>query len=116
MAEMREALQAQGSDVPYAVDLLQKLPKDGELTLEQFTALFTTKDPTKDDMTRVFDLFDADKKGYINISDLRRIANDLGESLSEEELKDMLDRADTDGDGRVSKKDFETIMTKKLFP
>jgi Ca2+-binding EF-hand superfamily protein len=45
---------------------------------------------------------------------LRRVAQDLGESLSEEELQELITRADTDHDGLVSEEEFYTIVTRKV--
>lgn len=47
--------------------------------------------------------------------DLERVARELGERLSEDELKEMVDRADTNGDGVVSFDEFFSMMTKKTF-
>ncbi len=53
--------------------------------------------------------------GHINISDLQRVARELGESMSPAELKEMIDRADLDGDGVISFEEFFNIMTRKSF-
>ena len=36
--------------------------------------------------------------------------------LTDEELKEMIDRADLDGKGYVNAEEFYNIMTKKTFP
>ena len=36
--------------------------------------------------------------------------------MSEEELREMIERADSMGNGEISVEDFYTIMTKKTFP
>jgi Ca2+-binding EF-hand superfamily protein len=46
---------------------------------------------------------------------LRRVAKELGETMDDSELQEMIERADTDGDGLVSFDDFYNIMTKKTF-
>ncbi|EZG69889.1 centrin, caltractin [Gregarina niphandrodes] len=36
--------------------------------------------------------------------------------MTDEELKEMIERADSNGDGEISFEDFYAIMTKKSFP
>lgn len=38
-----------------------------------------------------------------------------GETMSDDELREMIERADSDGDGEISFEDFYTIMTKRPF-
>ena len=76
------------------------------------TAKISDKD-SKEDISKVFNLFDADNKGAITLRDLKRVAKELGEAMSEAELLEMIERADSNGDGEVSKEDFLDIMTKK---
>ena len=59
-------------------------------------------------------LFDDDKTGHINVHNLRRVAKELGETMSGDELKEMLERASSNGD-EISFEDFYFIMTKKTF-
>jgi Ca2+-binding EF-hand superfamily protein len=46
---------------------------------------------------------------------LKRVAKELGETMSDAELLEMIERADTDGDGEISPEEFFSIMTKKTF-
>jgi Ca2+-binding EF-hand superfamily protein len=60
-------------------------------------------------------LFDDEKTGFVSLKNLRRVAKELGETMDDSELTEMIERADTDGDGLVSFDDFYNIMTKKTF-
>ncbi|KAF9974190.1 hypothetical protein BGZ73_002443 [Actinomortierella ambigua] len=65
-----------------------------------------------DDMEidRVFQLFDTSGKGSIDIQDLRRISKELGIVMKDQELREMVEEADKDGDQRVSRGEFARIM------
>ncbi len=82
--------------------------------LDMMTARMSDRD-TREDIEKVFKLFDHDKGGRISIKDLRRVAQELGETMDDAELLEMIERADSDGDGLVSLDDFYNIMTKKTF-
>ena len=61
-------------------------------------------------------MFDEDNTGYVTIKNLRRVAKELGENISEEELQELIERADSNSDQQVTADDFYNIMTKKTFP
>jgi centrin-1 len=90
----------------------------GQIEFDEFLHLMTARISEKDsreDIGKVFKLFDDEKTGYIGIKNLRRIAKELGETMDDNELQEMIDRADTDNDGLVSEEEFYNIMTKKTF-
>lgn len=64
------------------------------------------------EMHAAFELFDSDFKGYITVDDLRRVAGELGETIAEDQLKEMILEADTRGSGNVCEDDFYTVMKK----
>lgn len=66
----------------------------------------------KDEISRVFNLLDLDKSGFITLENLKSIAKELNEDLNEEELMEMINEADTDGDNKIDKSDFQRIMIK----
>lgn len=70
---------------------------------------------TREDIQKVFNLFDDDQSGKISLRNLKRVAKELGETMSDAELLEMIERADTDADGEISAEEFYAIMTKKTF-
>jgi len=91
---------------------------NGEMDFEQFLTVMTCSigsNNNDNDLRRIFDLFDHDKTGYITIDDLQIVASNLGETMSYEELQEMIDRANPKLPGKVSSDEFYQIMTKKLF-
>ncbi|OEH79723.1 putative centrin [Cyclospora cayetanensis] len=73
------------------------------------TQKFLDRDPTEE-LQKAFRLFDDDDTGKISFKNLRRVARELGEDLSDEELRAMIDEFDRDMDGEISKEEFMSIM------
>ena len=92
--------------------------KDGKVSFDEFIEMMTAKMSDKDtpeDLRKVFDLFIGDDTAdKIELKHLKRVAKELGENMSDDELNEMIVRADTDKDGKVSFDEFYAIMTKKI--
>lgn len=97
--------------------MIASVDKDGSGTVnfDEFLVMMTTKmaerDP-REEMIKAFRLFDDDETGKITFKNLKRVAVELGENMTDEELQDMIDEADRDGDGEVSLDEFLRIMKK----
>ncbi|QIW98803.1 hypothetical protein AMS68_004321 [Peltaster fructicola] len=63
------------------------------------------RDPVEE-INRAFELFDQDGKGRIEYDDLKRVAQELGEGLQEEELRAMIEEFDIRGEGGISREEF----------
>lgn len=61
-----------------------------------------------------FSRFDKNKDGTINVQELGDILKTLGQKPTEEELKELIARVDTDGDGAISFEEFLAEMKKRL--
>lgn len=68
------------------------------------------RDPL-DEIRRAFRLFDDDNTGKISLRNLRRVAKELGENLTDEELRAMIDEFDLDNDGEINEEEFIAICT-----
>ncbi len=88
---------------------------DGQIDYDEFQTMMTVKmsqRDSKEEMMKAFRLFDDDETGRISFKNLKRVAKDLGEDISDEELQEMIDEADREGTGEVSLEDFMRIMKK----
>ena len=46
-------------------------------------------------------VFDRDNSGFIDANELRKVMKELGETLTDRQLRDMMDAADLNGDGKI---------------
>ena len=82
--------------------------------IEMMTAKISDKD-TPEDLKKVFDLFIGDDNAdKIEFKHLKRVAKEINENMTDDELNEMIVRADTDKDGKVSFEEFYAIMTRKI--
>ena len=70
---------------------------------------FAQRDP-RQEMIKAFQLFDEQNTGKINLRSLRRVARELGENLTDDELQAMIEEFDKDGDGEINLEEFLAIM------
>lgn len=97
--------------------MIAEVDKDGsgKLSYEEFLNLMTNKmadKDTKEEILKAFRLFDEDNTGKISFRNIKKVAKDLGENLTDEELQEMIDEADRDGDGEINQEEFFRIMKK----
>jgi centrin-3 len=82
--------------------------------IDIMTEKFSERDP-RDEAVMAFDLFDDEKKGKINIKNLKKAVKEINENLTENELKAIIEEFDTDQDGYITKDDFLKIMDEYYF-
>ena len=97
-------------------DIERDKDKEGHVTIDfnDFLDIMTTKMSERDSVTeleKAFILF-SHNKDNIEFDDLRRVAKELGENMSEDELKEMMYEANrVDREGVVTRDDFMSILT-----
>merc|ERR1739848_260855 len=103
--ELKAAMRALGFEVKN--EELKKMVSDGDndgngtIEFAEFLQMMTGKTGEKDsreDIEKVFKLFDDDNTIKISFRNLARVAEELGENIDDEELQDMINQADRDGD------------------
>ncbi|KAL0125420.1 hypothetical protein PUN28_004504 [Cardiocondyla obscurior] len=90
-----------------------------ELAYEEFVKIMSIKIKDQDNRSEIimaFRLFDDDKTGKISFKNLKRVAIELGEDLSDEELLDMINQVDEDGDGQISLEEFTKLFKTMSCP
>ena len=77
--------------------------------LDMMTQKMAERDP-REEMLKAFRLFDDDETGKISFKNLKRVAKELGENMTDDEIQEMIDEADRDGDGEIGEEEFMRIM------
>ncbi|KAL6087975.1 hypothetical protein STEG23_022835, partial [Scotinomys teguina] len=120
--EIKDAFELFDTDKDHAIDYHElKILKDydreatGKITFEDFNEVVTDwileRDP-HEEILKAFKLFDDDDSGKISLRNLRRVARELGENMSDEELRAMIEEFDKDGDGENT---FSVMFIAALF-
>ncbi|OMJ66403.1 hypothetical protein SteCoe_36760 [Stentor coeruleus] len=68
---------------------------------------------SREGIERIFDLFD-DGRGVIDVKNLTRVARELGESMTEDELLEAIKRVAGEKT-EITADDFYKVMTKKVY-
>ncbi len=87
---------------------------DGNFTFDEFVQLMfnmgnlseRSEEQEEMELRQAFRVFDKAGNGYITSSDLRSVLQCLGEQLTEDEIEDMINEVDIDGDGRIDYDEF----------
>ena len=96
------------------LDMIHLVDEDGDGTIdfEEFILLMEMKMNDSDeeqDIIEVFKVFDNDGNGYITAAELRHVMTNLEEKLTDEEIDEMINEADIDGDGQISYNEFVSV-------
>lgn len=122
--ELKAAFRALGFQVKKAEIRQMFIDMDKDLssatvTYDEFVDMVTPRMQNRDsreEIMKVFALFDDDNTGAISFKNLKRVAAELGENLTDEELQEMVDEADRDGDGVINEEEFYRVMRKRENP
>ncbi|CAD8142392.1 unnamed protein product [Paramecium octaurelia] len=118
--ELKAAMQSLGFDQknPTIFNMIAELENEGtDIDFDQFLDAITSKlgnRESKDGINKIFDLFDDDGSNSINLNNLKRVSKELGETMTAEELAEMLERAASNG-REITREDFYNIMVKRAF-
>ena len=118
--ELKAAMRALGFDVKKQEikKIMQDLDKsvNEKINYNEFLSIMTprmSEKDTRDEILKIFRLFDEDSTGKISFRNLKKVALELGEGLSDDELHEMIEEADRDGDGLINFDEFYRVMKKR---
>ncbi|XP_043836643.1 calmodulin-A-like [Dromiciops gliroides] len=99
-------------------DMINEVDADGNgmIDFPEFLNMMARKMKdidSKEEMREAFHAFDKNGNGYISAVELRHVKTNLGEKLTNEEVDEMIQEADIDGDGQVNYEEFVQMITTK---
>eukprot|EP00090_Calanus_glacialis_P042810 TRINITY_DN7588_c0_g1_i2.p1 TRINITY_DN7588_c0_g1~~TRINITY_DN7588_c0_g1_i2.p1 ORF type:complete len:148 (-),score=60.31 TRINITY_DN7588_c0_g1_i2:118-561(-) len=86
---------------------------DGTIDFQEFLGMMKQKANEADqesDLKEAFMIFDRDKNGYIDMKELKQVANMLGATLTKDEVEEFMNEADVDGNGKLDYDEFVKMM------
>lgn len=120
--ELKNVLEEFGFDAKNTTifQLISELDTDGsgQIDFGEFLDMVSGKtadENSMEEVRKVFNIFDSDKTGHITLKNLKQISKELGEMLSEETLRNLISKGDSNSDGLVSFEDFYYIMTRTVL-
>ncbi|KAL3636234.1 hypothetical protein CASFOL_020781 [Castilleja foliolosa] len=82
---------------------------------EEFFGLFDEEEPSLEEIKETFGVFDVNKDGFIDGSELQIVLCNLGLKCNLEECNGMIKPFDGNGDGLIDFREFVTLMEICLF-
>jgi calmodulin len=95
--------------------MIQELDTDqnGTIEFEELLSLIsrsTAQNDLEKDIRDIFKILDRKEEGFVSLDDLKHIVKCSGLKISEEEMVQMLQEADLDGDDKISFDEFYQIV------
>ena len=118
--ELKAAMKALGftdTTKAHVQEMMSGVDKDanGHIDFDEFLGMMTSKMSSREpgaDMLKAFKLMDIDEKGVLGVKDLKRVALQLGESVTDEDVKTMIELATGSPDGEVTLEQFIETITR----
>lgn len=115
--ELRIALNTLGFDnardeikrIIHRIEDIKKPSIDFSEFLKLVNSTLQDRDPIEE-IGKAFMRFDDDATDKISFRNLKRVALELGEQLTDSELKEMIRAADDDLDGEIGREEFISLM------
>ncbi|XP_020181683.1 uncharacterized protein [Aegilops tauschii subsp. strangulata] len=120
--ELNVAMRALGFEMtPEQIQqMIAEVDKDGSGTidLDEFIHMMTDKmgeRDARDELHKAFRIIDQDANGKISDMDIQRLAIEAGEHFTLDEVREMIQAADENGDGEVDMEEFMKMMKRTGF-
>ncbi|CAD6212479.1 unnamed protein product [Miscanthus lutarioriparius] len=120
--ELNVAMRALGFEMtPEQISqMIAEVDKDGSGTIDfdEFVDMMTDKmgeRDARDALHKAFRIIDQDANGKISDMDIQRLAIETGERFTLDEVREMIEAADENGDGEIDLDEFMKMMKRTNF-
>ncbi|CAL1530929.1 unnamed protein product [Lymnaea stagnalis] len=84
---------------------------DQRITLSEFVAGLERVDTFVKSVESLFNKFDADRSGYLDRSEMKRLLESSGHRFTQPEVIEIMKRSDKNGDGKISLQELLDAFT-----
>jgi calmodulin len=96
-------------------DMIDDADRDGSgsVDFQEFVELMIKREAEKetvDDLKQVFRVFDKDGNGFVSTSEIKFVLKSVGLIFTDDEISEMVQEADIDGDQHISFDEFRDIF------
>ena len=119
ISDLQAVMEQQGfqKKIPEVYQLISEfsIDRNKELDFNEFLKMLTQyneETQSDEDVKILFDLLDKDKLGYIELINLKQVAEELGDALDDEDIINIIRKSNLDCNGKVTYRDFYSIMSK----
>ena len=100
------------------IQLIENVSKSGsdKIGFDDFVDLMEQKNKENDseiEIINTFQIFNTENNGLISNQELFHIIRTFGETLTDDEIEEIIAEADVDGDGYINYEEFVRMMTAK---
>ncbi len=119
--ELRTVLQSLGQEITdeELSAMLREIDHDSSGSID-FPEFLTVMAPlmkgtyTEEEVSEAFKIFDRDGSGFFDVGEVRQVMVALGEKLTDEEIMEMIQEADNDGDGKIGYAEFKGMFKSEM--
>jgi calmodulin len=91
--------------------------RDGVVSFDEFVVLMlkleTQEDSEEEEVIKAFKVFDRDGNGFLSIEEFKYILMTLGDKFSEQQVEEIFNETDLDGDGQIDYMEFINFWNSK---
>ncbi len=118
--ELKAAMRALGFQVKKSEirQIISDIDKDenGTVEFDEFCDLMAgriSNRDTREEIMKIFRLFADEGSDFITFRNLKRVVMDLEENLNDDDMMEMIEEADRNGDGKIDFTEFYRVMKKR---